>query len=652
MSSPLSRVNQSSGVNPAPPEKRSRLSVSASGGSRKLTMAFPAATLGQISDLPDDRILPNALDAVARLHGGWGCVVFSVEDAVALSHESAEESADGSVSYALNPECVVAVPLLQEKFLHASGDLLVQTCERVAAKVIEAKVALSLPSTLAGQTCLVMAVPVLERGKVTSILCRVHDLKQTAEMGPLAALQSVGLLHLVSKARGSHRAMIRRFGKVAAFVELLAASEGGVDFSECARNLANHLCEVMECDTVALSVNRRGSQHLAAVSGEAGPSEAHSPGRRALLSHLTEVVHRGRLCIARRDEGGNSAASGLRQWFDPALSLCLPLIDAQGKTRGAWLFLWKEEPDDLVEKESLLRAATPEVAPLLSLLYRAKPGAAIGGIKRLWIRGTLTQRHLAVAVGVAALIGLLVPFPYPVKAKCELQPVVRRVIASPFDGTLRQSFVRAGEVVTRDQILAEMDGREIRSQLSEALAQRERATKESDHALSQGHIAEARISALEAEGLDYHIELLKYRQDHLEVRSPIDGLVLRGDLERSEGAPLRVGDTLYEVGPLDRLVAEVAVPASEISLVEIGAKVDLKLESRVNLTVESTILRIAPKSEWLDEANVFLCEAEIENPENQLRAGLKGKAKVAGPRRPLIWNLCRDGWLALRYRLW
>ena len=110
--------------------------------------------------------------------------------------------------------------------------------------------------------------------------------------------------------------------------------------------------------------------------------------------------------------------------------------------------------------------------------------------------------------------------------------------------------------------------------------------------------------------------------------------------------------SLYEVGPLDRLVAEVAVPASEISLVEIGAKVDLKLESRVNLTVESTILRIAPKSEWLDEANVFLCEAEIENPENQLRAGLKGKAKVAGPRRPLIWNLCRDGWLALRYRLW
>jgi hypothetical protein len=533
------------------------------------------------------------------------------------------------------------VPLLQEKFLNASGELLVQACERVISKVIQAKVALSIPSTLAGQTCLVMAVPVLERGKVTAILCRVHDLKQTAETA-----------RLVAKTRKSHRAMTRRFGKVAAFVELLAASEGGVDFSECARSLANHLCEAMECDTVALSVNRRGTQHLAAVSGESGPGEAHSPGRRAILNHLTEVVHRGQPCLSRRDEAGGSAASGLRQWFDPALSLCLPLTDAQGKTRGAWLFLWNEEPDDLDEKESLLKAATPEVAPLLSLLYRAKPGAAIGGIKRLWNRGTLTQRHLAVAAGVAAVIGLFIPLPYPVKATCELQPVVRRVIAAPFDGTLRQSFVRAGEVVTKGQILAEMDGREIRSQLSEALAQKERATKESDNALSQGHIAEARIAALEAEGLDYHIELLKYRQEHLEVRSPIEGLVLQGDLERSEGAPLRVGDTLYEVGPLDRLVAEVAVPASEIALVEVGAKVDLKLESRVNLTVESTILRIAPKSEWIEDANVFLCEAEIENPENLLRAGLKGKAKVAGPIRPLIWNLCRDGWLALRYRLW
>lgn len=652
MATPLSRVNQSSGANPASPEKRSSIGVPANGGARKLTLSFPAATLGQISDLPEERVLQQALDAVARLHGGWGCVAFSVEDAVALSLDGAGDGEKGSDSPVLNTECVVAVPLLQEKFLHASGDLLVQACERVASKVIQAKVALSLPSTLAGQTCLVMAVPVLERGRVTAILCRVHDLKQTSELAPLAALQTVGLLRLVAKTRGSHRAVTRRFGKVAAFVELLAASEGGVDFSECARSLANHLCEAMECDTVALSVNRRGTQHLAAVSGEVGPAEAHSPGRRALLGHLIEVVHRGQPCLSRRDELGGSTASGLRQWFDPAISLCLPLIDAQGRTRGAWLFLWKEEPDDLPEKEALLHAATPEVAPLLSLLYRAKSGPTIGGIKRLWNRGTVTRRHFVVALGVAVLIGLLIPFSYPIKAKCELQPVVRRVIASPFDGTLRQSLVRAGEVVTKGQILAEMDGREIRSQLSEALAKKERAAKESDHALSQGRIAEARIAALEAEGLDYHIDLLKYRQEHLEVRSPIEGLVLQGDLERSEGKPLRVGDILYEVGPLDRLVVEVAVPATDISLVQVGAKVDLKLESRVELTVESTILRVAPKSEWIDDTNVFLCEAEIENPGNLLRAGLKGKAKVAGPRRPLLWNLCRDGWLALRYRLW
>ncbi|MBP6783138.1 MAG: HlyD family secretion protein, partial [Verrucomicrobiales bacterium] len=120
----------------------------------------------------------------------------------------------------------------------------------------------------------------------------------------------------------------------------------------------------------------------------------------------------------------------------------------------------------------------------------------------------------------------------------------------------------------------------------------------------------------------------------------------------SEGAPLRVGDALFEVGPLDRLVAEVAVPATDVSLVTAGAKVRLKLESYVNSTVESVILRVAPKSEWVDDRNVFICEVEIENPGGSLRAGLKGRGKVDGPRRPLLWILCRDAWLALRYHFW
>ena len=160
------------------------------------------------------------------------------------------------------------------------------------------------------------------------------------------------------------------------------------------------------------------------------------------------------------------------------------------------------------------------------------------------------------------------------------------------------------------------------------------------------------MAELEAQGLANEIELLEYRQSHLEVRSPIDGLVLQGDLERSEGAPLRVGDPLFEVGPLDRLVAEVAVSATDVSLVSEGAQVQLKLESDASRVIEGTIGRVSPKSEWREDRNVFICEVEVANSDGALRAGLKGKAKVSGPRRPLVWIWARDAWLAFRYHLW
>lgn len=622
---------------------------------RKLTPPHPVGMLGLLAGLPESQLLPAALDALNRLHGGLGCVVFRVEPKVVLS--SAETGGEGDDAE-LMPELSAPGGLLLERFLHAAGELLVKACVPAALESARSGEAVLTEARLAGGRCLVMAVPSMEEGRVTSVLCRAQELQHRGESASLAAMQATGLLRLLAERRGESERIQARFGRVAAFVELLASSAGGLDFAECARRLANHLRETMECEMVAISLRDWRGHRLAGVSGEVGPVESHSPGRRALLSHLSEAAHQGRTLLYRRGEsrrqGPERAPAGLslRECFDPAVSLCLPLTDAEGRTRGAWLFLWKEEPSDFEEKRALAQAASPEVAPLVALLHRAKPGPALGTVLRLWKRASLTARRAVAGAAACALVAAFVPWPYPVRANCELQPVVRRIVAAPFDGILLRSSVRAGEVVRQGQLLAEMDGRELRSQLAEAIANRERAAKESDQALAEGRVAEARMASLEAEGLSHEIELLEYRRRHLEVRSPIDGLVLQGDLERSEGAPLRVGDPLFEVGPLDRLVAEIAVSAKDVPLVREGAGAVLKLESRANGTVRGQVLRVAPKSEWIEDRNVFLCEVEIGNPGGDLRAGLKGRAKIEGPRRPLLWILGRDAWLALRYHLW
>jgi len=579
---------------------------------------------------------------------------------------SSGQDAVGATAFRLEATTVACSAPLREELLDAADALLARaSAEAVSGALSESPLkgeAWERSAALAGRPAAVVALPLYEGDRLAGCLCHLREappgtMATPASPAILPALQTASLLERLAEARSETERIRSRFRKVAAFMELLASSEGGIDFSECSRRLANHLSEILGCDLVALSVRGRFGHRLAAVSGESGPAEGHSSGRRALLAHLSETAHRGEAILSRRasETGGTSeaaAAATLREHFDPALSLCLPLKDAEGNVRGAWLFLWNREPADFEERRSLIGAAAPEVAPLLSLLHRAKPGSFAGALLRYWRRGTQSKRRFLSALALAALAAAALPLPYPVKATCEMQPVLRRVVAAPFDGILQGVSARAGEVVEEGQLLARLDGRELRSQLAEAIARRERALKESDAALAEGLVAESRIAALEAEGLAHQIDLLDYRLRHLEVRSPIAGLVLQGDLERSEGAPLRVGDPLFEVGPLERLLAEVAVPAKDISLIRPGAKVTLKLESHLHGTVEAEIQQIAPKSTWLDDRNVFLCEAEIENPEGVLRAGLKGKAKVAGPRRPLLWIWGRDAWLALRYHLW
>ena len=75
----------------------------------------------------------------------------------------------------------------------------------------------------------------------------------------------------------------------------------------------------------------------------------------------------------------------------------------------------------------------------------------------------------------------------------------------------------------------------------------------------------AQLAKLEADRLELKTKILELRSNHLEIKSPIDGVVISGDQERAEGAPLTIGQALFEVAPLDKMVVELAIPEDEIT---------------------------------------------------------------------------------------
>jgi multidrug efflux pump subunit AcrA (membrane-fusion protein) len=256
---------------------------------------------------------------------------------------------------------------------------------------------------------------------------------------------------------------------------------------------------------------------------------------------------------------------------------------------------------------------------------------------------------LACAIAVVGL--MLVPLPYKIRCNAVLEPSQRRFAVAPYEGLLERSLVETGDVVAQDQTLAVMDGKELRWELAGLAADRDRAAKQRDVSLAAHEIPDAQLAEMEVQRLDYRIRLLKYREDHLEIKSPIAGVVLVSKSENAERLPVQVGDALFEVAPLSPLKLLIDVPAEDVAFVKLGQEVQLRLDAYPEQAVVGTITKIRPRSEIRDEQNVFVAEILLNNPQRSFRPGMDGKAKVIAAQRPLGWILFHKaydkalGWL-------
>lgn len=279
------------------------------------------------------------------------------------------------------------------------------------------------------------------------------------------------------------------------------------------------------------------------------------------------------------------------------------------------------------------------LAGTLELARRAEGGF----VGRCWssFRRAGARRVLSVAaLCVIVLVGILaLPQPYRISCRCVVEPMQRRFVVAPQDGLIETSFVQPGDVVRQGQVLARLDGREVRWELAGLEADRRQAQQQRDSNLARGELGKAELARLEVEQLDAKLELLRRRESLLEIVAPLDGVVLSGSVDKLSSAPAKVGQVLFEIAPVDRLRVEVATPAEDYRHVAVGAPVELRFDGRLNELRTGKISRVRPRSEIRDAADVFVADVELDNVEAALRPGQRGLAVVVGQRHPLAWNL-------------
>jgi RND family efflux transporter MFP subunit len=287
---------------------------------------------------------------------------------------------------------------------------------------------------------------------------------------------------------------------------------------------------------------------------------------------------------------------------------------------------------------------------------------------------------IAKLVGFAVLVAILVVFNIPYKiypaswldcrmtyrvsAPFKFVPTERRVLSAPFEGqlwtlaTINGRLVEPGTVVKKGQVLASMRKDDLSAKLAEAMAKADQARTRANKFLydadesndADGYAAKAEEAEASALAEQYRIQL-----DQADIKAPIDGVVLTGDLkDKQGGGKFEMGKTLFEIGQLDALEAEINVNERDLQLVQDavakGKPGEVATRSEPRNKFPISVTRIVPMGDVQEGANTFRVYAHLDKTDSAWRPGMIGEARLEIEKKPLawIWTHRLIDWLRLK----
>jgi len=436
-------------------------------------------------------------------------------------------------------------------------------------------------------------------------------------------------------------------------LSLVQSLDQTTDVRQASMAIVNHLRRLCTSEQVAICFCLNGAHGELTAISDVERIEVEAESNKLIKHACNQAIVENKMLVYPHTDGEPEAPLLPLEHYCKANRLpgCIniPLTNEDGKILGAILVAISEQRINQPGFPEYLARMAKMITGHLEIVLRANRGIydlAKSQLQKL--KQASWTKPVLIAMGLLFMT-LCVPWPYRVSCDCEVQPVMRRFIAAPYAGILEKTLVEHGDVVKQGQVLAKMDGRQVRIELAGLKAEYEGAKKRCDSALAKSDYATSQIARSEMNRLQSKIDLLEQQVVNLEIRSPIDGIIVSGDLEKVEGAPLELGQTLFEVGPLDQMLAEVAIPESEIPHVAAGMNVAIKLNAFPFKSWHGEIQNIHPRTEIVNDESVFIAQVELSNDELLLRPGLKGSAKVRSSAHPIGWNLFHQAWESVRY---
>ncbi|MGA2643686.1 MAG: efflux RND transporter periplasmic adaptor subunit [Candidatus Sulfotelmatobacter sp.] len=431
------------------------------------------------------------------------------------------------------------------------------------------------------------------------------------------------------------------------------------------QSVVNHTQAIVPFERAAIALEQRGTLQLKAISGttQINPADPAVSGLKEMLEWAsistkeTNVTQHGDKIDDPRPEtqakfASYFSATGMRGFY------ALPLVDDQG--RLGILSFESSDPDFLtVAHLEIIKvlAGQATVALRNASLYREVP--FINLLEPLLQRKkrflAMEKRRRRLVIGLAAAVGLFLifcPLPMRVAGDAVVASARSAQVQAGVDGVVKNVLIREGDFVRQGVVLAELEDWNYRADLADAQAKYAEAMATMNRALAQN---DGTLAGTERVKVDYFKSELARARERLErtsIRAPFDGIVTTAQVRNSVGRRLMHGDTFAEIVEVSPVIADVAIPEEDATLLQSGEPASIKLESFPLETLRGSVTVISPEGYVESDRRTFIARVSVANPDGAIRPGMQGRGKVFVGWHPAGYVLLRGSAMWFWGKLW
>lgn len=422
--------------------------------------------------------------------------------------------------------------------------------------------------------------------------------------------------------------------------------------AEAATALSVELAQLLACHRVSIGL-LYGDELRIVGSSQTGELDRRHGAAVAIVAAMHEVLDQRMSVVWPPPTAGAPISLAHRQLAETGQACTVPVV-AAGKLTGAitlerlpGAFFW---PAQVALCEDIASFAGPVLE-----LKRTADMPWHGRIRQSLRNGLAApgRKRAAWALGLLAVAGsMALPLPWRVSAPARLEGSVQRAVVAPADGFLQQTNVRPGDRVVAGQLLAQLASQDLeldRKRRESELRQHESGYQAAQARNDRTQMVISQSRAGEAQAM---LTLAESQLERTRLLAPFDGIVIKGDLSQTLGAPVQRGEVLMVLAPNDSFRLIVEVDETDIAAIQPGQRGQLALAARPEQPLAFTTRRIVPVATAADGRNYFEVEAAPVQGQANLRPGLSGVAKIEVGERSLGWLLFHRAAAWLRLALW